>query len=67
MFDDILTIEEACEHMKMSRGTLAQLRYTGKGPRYLKPTPKTVLYKREWVDEWLGASERLGTSDQVAA
>lgn len=28
----------------LTRGALAQLRFTGKGPNYRKPTPKTVLY-----------------------
>lgn len=60
--NDIMTIAEACNYLRMTKGALAQLRYTGKGPRYLKPTPRTVLYKREWCDEWLAASEKLSTA-----
>lgn len=42
---------------------LAQLRYTGKGPKYLNPTPKTILYRRQDVIDWLEASERTITGD----
>ena len=40
---------------------LAQLRYKGGGPKYLKPTPKKILYREEDVIEWLGASAHLRT------
>ena len=30
----------------LSIAALAQLRYQGKGPRFYKPTPRTVLYRR---------------------
>jgi hypothetical protein len=46
----------------MSTGALAQLRYTGGGPRFYKPTPKTVLYKRSEVVAWVEASVRDRTS-----
>jgi hypothetical protein len=46
----------------MSTGALAQLRYTGGGPRFYKPTPKTVLYKRSEVVAWVEASARDRTS-----
>ena len=66
MNDDIMGITEACDYLHMSRGALAQLRYTSKGPKYIKPTPKTVLYKREWIDDWLNASVRTGTAAVAA-
>ena len=62
MHDDLMRIPEAAEYLQMTPGALAQLRYTGKGPRYMAPTPKTILYKRSWIDEWLQASERTGTA-----
>jgi len=46
----------------MSTGALAQLRYAGGGPRFYKPTPKTVLYKRSEVIAWVEASARDCTS-----
>lgn len=48
----------------MTLGNLAQLRYIGKGPKFLKPTPRTVVYRERDVLEWLEASER--TSNAVA-
>ena len=41
---------------------LAQLRYLGKGPRFYKPTPRTVLYRRSEVLEWIYASARTSTA-----
>jgi predicted DNA-binding transcriptional regulator AlpA len=40
---------------------LSQLRYQGKGPRFYKPTPKTVLYKRSEVIAWVEASVQTST------
>jgi predicted DNA-binding transcriptional regulator AlpA len=40
---------------------LAQLRYKGTGPRYYKPTPRTVLYKRSEVVAWVEASAQIRT------
>jgi hypothetical protein len=57
MNDDLMRIPEAAEYLHMSKGSLAQLRYLKKGPKYTAPTPKTILYKKEWLDEWLVAGE----------
>lgn len=46
----------------MTKTNLAQLRFTGKGPRFLKPTPRTVVYRKADVIEWLEASERTSTA-----
>ncbi len=48
-------------------GLLAQLRYVGaaergEGPKYLKPTPRRVVYRELDLVEWLEASERTGTA-----
>lgn len=61
--DELLKPSEAAEHVRMTKDLLAQLRYRGKGPRYFKPTDRTVLYRRSDLDEWLAASERTSTSD----
>lgn len=54
--------EQVTELTGISKGALAQLRFTGKGPRYRKPTPKTVLYLESEVIEWIENSARSGTS-----
>ena len=53
---DLLDPDEASAYLHMTVGHLAQLRYRGEGPTYLKPTKKTVLYRRADLDAWLAAS-----------
>lgn len=65
MNDQIMTPEAVSEYSHITTGGLAQLRYTGKGPKFLKPTAKTVLYRRADVDAWLDASERTITGDAL--
>ena len=43
----------------ISRGQLAQLRFTGKGPNYRKPTPKTVLYVESEVIAWVESTAHV--------
>lgn len=50
----------------MTKGALAQLRFTGKGPRYRKPTPKTVIYVESEVIAWIEDSARFGTAADAA-
>jgi len=47
----------------MTRNNLAQLRFKGQGPRYFKPTPRTVLYTEADVVEWIESSARTGTAE----
>lgn len=42
----------------LSVGALAQLRYRGIGPKFYKPTPRKVLYKRSEVIAWVESSAR---------
>ena len=61
--DELLTPAEVSEltRGRISEGALAQRRYQGLPPAFLKPTPRTVLYKRSSVEEWLDSSERTST------
>lgn len=46
----------------MTVSGLANLRYSGKGPKYLNPPgTRVILYRESDVIEWLEASERTGT------
>lgn len=58
-----MTIDETVEYLHgvFNKNALAQMRFKGEGPKFLKPTPRTVLYRRSVVDEWLNASERTIT------
>ncbi|TFC85816.1 hypothetical protein E3T24_07745 [Cryobacterium sp. TmT2-59] len=58
-----LSPEQVCEIVPgLTKGGLAQLRFTGKGPRYRKPTPKTVVYLESEVIAWIEGSARIGTA-----
>jgi len=59
---EYLTPEAVQAAYGFTRDHLAQLRFTGKGPRYFKPTPKKVLYLHEDIEEWIEASARVGTA-----
>ncbi|MBX3100751.1 MAG: hypothetical protein KF761_14385 [Salinibacterium sp.] len=59
---DFIQPAAVSEMTGMSTGALAQLRYTGTGPRFYKPTPKTVLYRRSEVIAWVEASAHESTS-----
>lgn len=62
--EDYLKPKNVCELVPgMTESHLGQLRYTGKGPKFLKPTPRTVLYRRRDVIEWLETSERTSTAE----
>ena len=63
-----LSPAEVCELVPgMTKGQLAQLRFTGKGPRFYKPTPKTVLYDEASVREWVEGSVRTQTGQAISA
>lgn len=63
MFDqnDLLGPDDAAAYTHVSKSVLAQLRYTGGGAPYLNPTPRTILYLRSDLDEWLKSSRRVST------
>jgi hypothetical protein len=58
-----LTPDQVCALVPgMTKTNLAQLRFTGKGPKFLKPTARTVVYREADVIDWLEASERTSTA-----
>lgn len=59
--------EEAAAYIPMDKGQLAQLRYTGNGPKFLKPSTRTVFYRKGDIDDWLDASEQSTTAHEVNA
>lgn len=59
-----LSAAEAAELIPgMTTSTLAQLRYKGGGPKFLKPTARKVVYRERDVIEWLETKERTSTAD----
>lgn len=67
--NEYLTPDQLCELVPgTTKNYWAQLRFIGNGPKYLKPSPKKVLYVKSQVIEWLENSARYGTHpDKVAS
>lgn len=66
--ENYLSPEQVAEMVPgMTKGLLAQLRFTGKGPRYRKPTPRKVIYAESEVRAWLEESAQSQTGTSVAA
>ena len=57
-----LNIDEAVVYTQINRQLLAQRRYRGDGPVFIKPSPKTVLYRKGDIDEWLNGNLRHTTA-----
>lgn len=49
----------------MTVANLAQLRFKGQGPRFMKPSARVVVYDREDVIAWLESTKRSGTAEVV--
>lgn len=58
MGEDYMSPAMVHELTGISIGALAQLRYERRGPRFFKPTPRTVLYRRADVVAWVEDSAR---------
>lgn len=51
---EFLTIDEVLAMAPcMTRTNLANMRHNGIGPRFFKPTARTVLYDKKSVMDWL--------------
>lgn len=61
----LLTPDQLCELLPgMTTTKLAQQRYAGTGPRYYKPTERTVIYSLADVMAWLESTARTATFDE---
>lgn len=50
--------QQAAPYIGTTPGTLAQWRYLGKGPKYLRlPGSRTILYRKTDLDAWLDSGE----------
>lgn len=62
--NDFITPEEVSQITRLPEGTLAQMRYKGRGGlRFYKPSPRKVLYRRSEVLAWLEASAHTRTDE----
>ncbi|WP_420368593.1 helix-turn-helix transcriptional regulator [Curtobacterium sp. L1-20] len=68
MDDEYMTTKRTAEYVPgMTEPLLAQLRFRGTGPRFLKPSPRKVLYKRSDVDAWLESTAQIRTGEMQEA
>ena len=63
---ELLTPREAAALLRLHPQTLASLRVTGRGPRFITAT-RRVLYRRADLEKWLAMHERGSTSEQPSA
>ncbi|WP_020077209.1 hypothetical protein [Cryocola sp. 340MFSha3.1] len=58
-----LSPEQVCELIPgMTRALLAQMRFRGDGPPFIKVTPKKVVYRESAIDSFLDSRERTSTA-----
>jgi predicted DNA-binding transcriptional regulator AlpA len=66
MDEEYLHAEDVKEITGLTIAALSQLRYRGMGPKFYKPTVRTVLYKRSEVIAWIEASAYIRTNVPAA-
>ncbi|MFC7942268.1 helix-turn-helix transcriptional regulator [Microbacterium oxydans] len=64
--DELMTPEQLAEYLQVSTGSLANDRYLGKGPRFVKLGAKLVRYRRADVTAWLEENQYTRTDVRVA-
>ncbi|MDT3724896.1 helix-turn-helix domain-containing protein [Streptomyces sp. DSM 41972] len=56
MEDELLTPQQVHTHYRIAPQTLANYRWRGEGPAYIKTSPARsgrVLYRRSAIEQWL--------------
>lgn len=65
--DKALKPAAVAEWLEVTVGALAQMRYLGKGPKFVKIGGRSVRYMESDVLGWVEAQTRQQTGDQVSA
>ena len=63
MANQLLTPAQAVAQLGLTTGALAQLRYLGTGPQFIKLTAKAVRYLQSDIDAWVARKSRTSTRD----
>lgn len=62
------TPEVVCTYVpNLTPQLLAQMRFRGDGPPFIKPSPRKVVYRRSAVEQWLLSREQQSTRENVTA
>ena len=64
---DTATPRQIAEALHTTEQGLAQMRYRGTGPRFIKAGPRRVLYRWSDVQEWLDQNTLQRTDDPRGA
>lgn len=56
MTEQLLTPAQAGDLLAMTKGALAQLRYLGSGPRFVRVSGRSIRYRPQDLDEWIEAN-----------
>ena len=59
--DPLLSPVQAGTKVGYTTGALAQLRYLGTGPKFIKLSARVVRYRESDLDEWIESSDRTQT------
>lgn len=62
----LATDPEFCEFAGLTPSQSAQLRYQGKGPRFIKVTGRQIRYRWSDIESWLDANTRESTGSDAA-
>jgi len=64
---DTLTAKQVAAILHTSEAGLAQMRYRGIGPKFIKAGPRKVIYTRQHIEEYLAANTCQRTDDPRGA
>jgi hypothetical protein len=64
---DTLTAKEVAAILHTSEAGLAQMRYRGIGPKFVKAGPRKVIYTRQSIEDFLAANTMQRTDDPRGA
>ena len=62
-----LSPEEVCDLIPgMTKSILARMRFRGEGPRYVRASPKVIVYSEDEIFSWLDGAARQGTAAEAS-
>lgn len=65
MTEQLLTPTQAGDLLAMTKGALAQLRYLGSGPRFVRVSGRAIRYRPHDLDEWIEANLHVKASSNA--
>jgi predicted DNA-binding transcriptional regulator AlpA len=67
MGEELLRPAVVAEHLGTTTAALANMRYRGTGPKFIKVSAKAIRYRPADVNTWLDAQTMQQTGEQVPA